>query len=114
MPHVKSGKLRALAITGAQRSPAAPTVPTVAESGLPGYQAYAWNSLAAPAGTPPAVLTRLSEELRTALAQASVQERFAVQGFAATWTSPADTQAFIGSEVEKWSRTVQLSGARVD
>lgn len=114
MPHVKSGKLRALAITGAQRSPAAPDVPTVAESGLPGYQAYAWNGLLAPAGTPPAVLARLSEELRTALAQAAVQERFSAQGFAASWTSAADTQAFIGSEVEKWARTVQQSGARID
>lgn len=114
MQHVKSGRLRALAVTGAQRSPAAPDVPTVAESGLPGYQAYAWNGLMAPAGTPPAVITRLNEELRTALSQPAVQERFSAQGFAATWTAPAQTAKFLESEVEKWGRTAQQSGAKVE
>lgn len=114
MQHVKSGRLRALGITGAQRSPAAPDLPTVAESGLPGYQAYAWNGLLAPAGTPPAVINRLSEELKTAPSQHAVQERFGAQGFAATWTSPAQAVTFVPSEVEKWGRTVQLSGAKVE
>jgi tripartite-type tricarboxylate transporter receptor subunit TctC len=114
MPFVKSGKLRALAITGAQRSPAAPDIPTIAESGLPGYQAYAWNGLLAPAGTPATVLSRISEELKTALAQPEVQKNFAAQGFAATWMSPADTGAFVKSEVEKWTRIVQQSGAKVE
>ena len=114
MPHVKSGRLRALAVTGAQRSPAAPELPTLAESGLPGYQAYAWNGLLAPAGTPPAVISRLSEELKTALSQSAVQEKFSAQGFAATWTAPAQTAAFVQSEVEKWAVTVQQSGAKVE
>ena len=114
MPHVKAGKLRALAITGAQRSPAAPDVPTIAESGLPGYQAYAWNGLLAPAATPSAVVTRVSEELKTALSQPAVQEKFAAQGFAATWTSPADAAGFVKTEVDKWARTVQQSGAKVE
>jgi tripartite-type tricarboxylate transporter receptor subunit TctC len=114
MPHVKSGRLRALAITGAERSPAAPDLPTVAESGLPGYQAYAWNGLLAPAGTPPAVVNRLSEELKTALTQPAVQEKFSAQGFAATWTAPAQTATFLETEIEKWGRTVQQSGAKVE
>jgi tripartite-type tricarboxylate transporter receptor subunit TctC len=114
MPQVRGGKLRAIAITGAQRSPAAPDIPTIAESGLPGYQAYAWNALLAPAGTPAAVVTRLSAELKTALAQPAVQERFAAQGFAATWTSPPEAASFVTTEVEKWGRTVQQSGAKVD
>lgn len=114
MPHVKSGRLRALAVTGAQRSPAAPELPTLAESGLPGYQAYAWNGLLAPAGTPLAVIGRLSEELKTALSQSAVQEKFSAQGFAATWTAPAQTAAFVQSEVEKWAVTVQQSGAKVE
>ncbi|HEV8688954.1 MAG TPA: tripartite tricarboxylate transporter substrate binding protein [Ideonella sp.] len=114
MQHVKSGRLRALAITGAQRSPAARDLPTVAESGLPGYQAYAWNGMLAPAGTPPAVISRLSEELKTALSQHAVQERFGAQGFTATWTSPAQVVTFVQSEVEKWGRTVQQSGAKVE
>ena len=114
MQHVKSGRLRALAITGAQRSPAAPDVPTLAESGLPGYQAYAWNGLLAPAGTPPAVINRLSEELKTALSQPAVQEKFSAQGFAATWTAPAQAASFLQHEVEKWGLTVQQSGAKVE
>lgn len=114
MQHVKSGRLRALAITGAQRSPAAPDVPTLAESGLPGYEAYAWNGLMVPAGTPPAVINRLSEELRTALSQPAVQEKFSAQGFAATWTAPAQAASFLQNEVEKWGRTVQQSGAKVE
>ncbi|GAC1529087.1 MAG: tripartite tricarboxylate transporter substrate binding protein [Ramlibacter sp.] len=114
MQHVKSGRLRALAITGAQRSPAAPDIPTVAESGLPGYQAYAWNGLMAPVGTPPAVLARLNDELKTALSQPAVQERFSAQGFAGTWTTPAQTETFLNAEVDKWARTVRQSGAKVE
>lgn len=114
MPHVRGGKLRALAITGAQRSAAAPDIPTIAESGLAGYQAYAWNGLLVPAGTPAAVIARLNQELKTVLAQPAVQERFSAQGFAATWTSPADASAFLKNEVEKWARTVQQSGAKVE
>ena len=114
MPHVKSGRLRALAITGAERSPAAPELPTVAESGLPGYQVYAWNGLLAPAGTPAPVVTRLNEELKAALSQASVKEKFNAQGFAATWTPPAQAASFVRSEVEKWARTVEASGAKVE
>jgi tripartite-type tricarboxylate transporter receptor subunit TctC len=114
MPHVKGGRLKALAITGGARSPAAPDIPTVAESGLPGYEVYAWNGLLAPAGTPPAVINRLSEELKTALAQPAVQERFNAQGFAAQWTPPAQASAFLRAEVEKWAKTVRESGAKVE
>jgi tripartite-type tricarboxylate transporter receptor subunit TctC len=114
MPHVKAGQLRALAVTGAQRSPIAPDLPTLAESGLPGYQVYAWNGLLAPAATPAAVVSRISQELKTALAQPALQQKFSAQGFAATWTSPADATAFVHAEVEKWSRTVQESGAKIE
>lgn len=114
MQHVKSGRLRALAVTGAQRSPAAPDLPTVAESGLPGYQVYAWNGLLTPAGTPAAVVNRLSEELKAALSQPAVQDKFSTQGFAATWTAPPQAASFVRAEVEKWTRTVQQSGAKVE
>lgn len=114
MPHVKGGKLRALAITGDKRSAAAPDTPTIAESGLPGFQAYAWNGLLVPTGTPAAVVARLNEELKTALAHPPLQERFGAQGFAATWTSPADAKAFLHNELSKWSRTVEVSGAKVE
>jgi tripartite-type tricarboxylate transporter receptor subunit TctC len=114
MPHVKSGALKALAITGAQRSAAAPELPTIAESGLPGYQAYAWNGLLAPVGTPPDVIARLSDELKKALALPAVQDRFGAQGFAATWTSPAQTADYVANEVDKWRAVAARSGAKVD
>ena len=114
MPHVKSGKLKALAVTSAKRSPAAPDLPTVAESGLPGYEAIAWNNLLAPAGTPKDVIAKLSAELKKVLDQPDVKERFGAQGFAAAWTTPETSTAFMQSEVEKWAKVVKASGATMD
>jgi len=114
MPFVRDGKLRALAITGATRSTAAPDVPTMAQAGLPGYEATAWNALLVPAGTPAAVQSRLSEALKAVLNQDDVRARFASQGFAATWTSPADTGQFIAREIDKWGKVVKASGATID
>ena len=114
MPHVRSGKLRALATTGAVRSPAAPDLPTVAESGFPGFEAIAWNGLMAPAGTPPEIVARLNAELRRALDLPDVRERFANQGFTATWSEPEAFRAFLQAEVDKWGRAVKASGATVD
>ena len=114
MPHVKAGKLKALAVTSATRSPVAPDLPTVAESGLPGYEAIAWNGLLAPAGTPPEVLARLSAELKKVLAAPDVKEKFEAQGFAASWNSPEDFGRFMSTEVDKWAKVVKVSGAKVD
>ena len=114
MPQVRAGKLRALAVTSARRSPAAPEIPTVAESGLPGYEAIAWNGLLAPTGTPREVLARISAELRTAIEQPEVRERFEAQGFAAAWNTPESFAAFINAEIEKWGRVVKVSGATVE
>jgi len=113
MPHVKGGKLRALAVTSAKRSPAAPDLPTVADT-LPGYEAIAWNNLLAPAGTPKDVIAKLSAELKKVLDQPDVKERFAAQGFAATWTTPEASAAFMQSEVDKWAKVVKASGATLD
>ncbi|WP_219216410.1 tripartite tricarboxylate transporter substrate binding protein [Variovorax boronicumulans] len=114
MPHVKGGKLKALAVTSATRSPVAPDVPTVAESGLPGYEAIAWNGLLAPAHTPPEVLARLSTALKKVLAAPDVKDKFEAQGFAATWTSPEDFGRFMTAEIDKWAKVVKVSGATVD
>jgi tripartite-type tricarboxylate transporter receptor subunit TctC len=114
MPHVRSGKLKALAVTSAARSPAAPEIPTVAESGLPGYEAIAWNGMLAPAGTPKEVVAKLNAEMKKALELPEIKERFAAQGFAAAWSSPEQYAAFIDNEVEKWARVVKVSGATVD
>ncbi|MEM5429196.1 tripartite tricarboxylate transporter substrate binding protein [Cupriavidus oxalaticus] len=114
MPFVRDGKLKALAVTGAARSTAAPDTPTVAQSGLPGYEASAWNALLAPAGTPPAVLDTLGTTLRSVLDDADVRARFATQGFAAEWTSPPATAQFLDKEIDKWARVVKASGATID
>ena len=114
MPHVRSGKLKALAVTSAARSPAAPEIPTVAESGLPGYEAIAWNGLLAPAGTPKEVVAKLNAELKKALELPEIKERFAAQGFAAAWSPPDKYAAFIAAEVDKWAKVVKVSGATVD
>ncbi|SDP23846.1 Tripartite-type tricarboxylate transporter, receptor component TctC [Ralstonia sp. 25mfcol4.1] len=114
MPFVRDGKLRALAVTGAARSPAAPDIPTMAQAGLPGYEATAWNALLLPAGTPAAVVDKLGEALKAVLTQEDVRTRFATQGFTATWTSPADTGRFVASEIDKWGKVVKASGATID
>jgi tripartite-type tricarboxylate transporter receptor subunit TctC len=114
MPFVKGGKLKALAVTSPLRSPAAPDVPTIAESGLPGYEVFAWNGLLAPAGTSKAVIARLSEELQRALQLPQVKEKFNAQGFAASWNTPEQFGGFLRGEVDKWTKTVKTSGATLD
>jgi tripartite-type tricarboxylate transporter receptor subunit TctC len=114
MPQVKSGKLKALAVTSGARSPAAPDLPTVAESGLPGYEAIAWNGLLVPAGTPKDVVARLNAEVKRTLELPEVKERFAAQGFGAAWSPPEKYAAFIQSELAKWAKVVKASGATVD
>ncbi|KLR57022.1 tripartite tricarboxylate transporter substrate binding protein [Diaphorobacter sp. J5-51] len=114
MPHVKASKLKALAVTSSQRSPSAPAIPTVAESGLPGYEAIAWNGVLAPAGTPKEVVDRLNAELKKALDNPEVKQRFEAQGFAAAWNTPAAYAGFLQAEVDKWGKVVKASGAKID
>ncbi len=114
LPFVKSGKLKALGVTSPLRSPAAPEVPTIAESGLPGYEVFAWNGLLAPVGTPKAVIAQLSEEIKKALQLPQVKEKFSAQGFAASWTTPEQFGGFLLGEVDKWAKTVKASGATLD
>jgi tripartite-type tricarboxylate transporter receptor subunit TctC len=114
MPHVKSGKVKALAVTSTTRSPAAPDLPTVAESGVPGFEVIGWNGLVVPARTPKDVVAKLNAELKKALDQPDAKERFAAQGFSATWTTPEKFGAYIESEHAKWARVVKDSGAKID
>jgi len=114
MPYVKDGKLRALAVTSVARSPAAPDVPTVAESGLDGYEATAWNGLMAPAGTPDAVVQKLNAALQKVLGRPDLQKQFAQQGFDADWMTPAEYGQFLDDEIRKWAEVVKVSGATVN
>ncbi|MEN9330407.1 MAG: hypothetical protein RLZZ484_1595 [Pseudomonadota bacterium] len=114
MPFVRAGKLKALGVTSPQRTPAAPDVPTIAESGLPGYEVFAWNGVFVPAGTPKAIVVQLNEEIRKAMQLPQVRDKFSAQGFAASWNTPDQFGVFVRNEVDKWARTVKASGATLD
>ena len=114
MPHVRTGKLRALGVTTAKRTPAAPDVPTIAEAGLPGYEQSAWHGLLAPAGTLQAIITRLHAEVLRALRSSEVAERFAVQGIDVIGSSPAEFAVFIKQDLAKYEKLVKTAGIRID
>lgn len=111
---IKSGKLKGLAITSTKRSPLLPDLPTVAEAGVPGYEADLWLGLVAPAGTPAAIIDRLHDETVKVLMNPQVQESFRQQGVEAAGTTPAQFGAFLKNEVQRWGKVVKFSGARVE
>jgi tripartite-type tricarboxylate transporter receptor subunit TctC len=114
LPHIKAGKLRALAVTSNVRSPAAPTIPTMAEAGLPGCEITSWFALVAPAKTPREIVARLNAEAAKILNQADVKERLAAMGVEPASSTPQALADFIKSETVKWAQIVKVSGARVD
>jgi tripartite-type tricarboxylate transporter receptor subunit TctC len=114
LAHIKSGRLRALAVTSAARSPELPGTPTIAESGYPGFDASTWYGLLAPAGTPVPVISRLNSEVNRALATKEVRERLASEGGETLGGSPAQFAAFLAAEHAKWGRIVRESGAKVE
>jgi len=114
LPHVHSGRLRGLAVTSAKRTPAAPEFPTVAESGLPGYEAVAWYGAFAPAGTPPDIVTRLNTEMVRILRTQEVRDLFIKQGAEAVTDTPEQFAAIVRSDVTKWGAVVRRVGAVAD
>jgi tripartite-type tricarboxylate transporter receptor subunit TctC len=112
--HAKAGTLRPLAVTSAQRSPAIPNVPTLAESGLPGFEATSWFALFAPKGTPAAVVAKLNQEVRKALETPELQKRFAELGGEIRPMSPDELMAYVRSEHDKWAKVVKTAGAKLD
>ena len=111
---IKGGKLKALAVTSAQRSAVLPDVPTVAESGLPGFEASSWFGLLAPAGTPKDIIAKLSGEVAKWLATPEAKEKLAAQGAIPAGLSPDDFMRHIASETVKWQKVVRDSGAKID
>ena len=107
MGNLKAGTVRALAVTGAHRSPSAPEIPTVAESALPGFEAETWWGIVAPAGTPHAVLAKLNTAARQALADDDTKKRFADLGMTNGGSSPEELDAYIKSEIAKWSKVIK-------
>ncbi len=112
--HVKVGKLKALATTGVTRSPSLPDVPTLAESGLPGYSAYVWMGLLAPKGTPQPIIDRLQRELKAVLATPEVSGFMNEAGIEMVGSTPAEMDAYFRDERNRWARIVKETGATVD
>ncbi|TMH44751.1 MAG: tripartite tricarboxylate transporter substrate binding protein [Betaproteobacteria bacterium] len=112
MPHVKSGKLAPVAVTSARRSHALPGLATIAESGVPGYEASTWYGALAPAHTPPAVIARLHAEIAKILADPALRARLADQGFEPVGNSPEEFGAYIKSEITKWGKAIRDAGIR--
>jgi len=114
MPHVKSGKVRALAVTTAKRSATVPELPTVAESGVPGFDISTWYGVWAPAGTPRDIVNKISLEIAKALKQPAVRERLAALGAEPVGNTPEEFAAYCQAELAKWSKIVRESGAKAD
>ncbi len=113
-PHLTSGRVRALATSGSTRTPLAPELPTVAESGLPGFEALVWYGLVGPKGVPDAVVRKVNAEVSRLLGLADVRERFAALGATPTPGTPADFSAQIKRDYDKWAKVMQSAGIRQD
>ena len=113
MPHVKSGKLRAVAVTSAKRSSAVPELPTVAET-IPGFEASGWYGAFAPAATPREIIAKLNGEINRLMRQPDVAQRLAGDGVEAVTMTPAEFGTYLHSEIVKWGKVVKISGATVD
>jgi len=114
LPHVKDGKLRALAVTSLKRSPAMPELPTVDEAALPGFEANTWHGVLVPAGTPVPIIARLNREIVAILHLPDVVERLSGQGAEAQGSTPEEFAAYIKSETLKWAKVVRESGAKAE
>jgi tripartite-type tricarboxylate transporter receptor subunit TctC len=111
-PFIKSGQLRALGTGGAKRNPVLPDVPTIAEAGVPGYEAVNWWGVVAPAGTPAPVVARLHAAIGEVQASADVQKQFSSEGAEIVQMSSAEFAAFIEKEMKKWERVVKQGGIK--
>jgi tripartite-type tricarboxylate transporter receptor subunit TctC len=113
-PHVKSGRVRGIAVSGPRRSPVFPELPTVAEAGVPGYETIAWGGVMGPANLPKEIVARLQAEIRTALASATLQERYRNLDTEIDGGTPEQFLALVRSETPKWAAVVRRAGVKVD
>jgi tripartite-type tricarboxylate transporter receptor subunit TctC len=114
VPHIKSGRLRVLGTSGTRRSAVLPEVPTIAESGVPGYEAHNWWGLLAPAGTPAPVIEKLHRDLTSVLASRETEKRFETEGAEVVRMTPAEFGGFISAELVKWSRVARGVGIKAE
>jgi tripartite-type tricarboxylate transporter receptor subunit TctC len=113
-PQAQAGRVRALAISSSKRSPTYPDIPTIAESGVPGFEVVAWGGIIAPAHLPYEIVKRLNAEIRTALASPAVRERFKALGADIDPSTPEEFRELARRETVKWAKVVKFSGAKVD
>jgi tripartite-type tricarboxylate transporter receptor subunit TctC len=113
-PHIKSGKLRPLAVTTKTRVPALPDVPTMQEAGVPGYESVSWGGIMAPAGTPPAIINKLHAEFARILKLPDIQERMEALGSTIVGAGPAEFSAFLQAEIRKWDAVAKKAGIRLE
>ncbi|MES2187396.1 MAG: tripartite tricarboxylate transporter substrate binding protein [Pseudomonadota bacterium] len=113
-PFLKAGRLRALAVTSAERSPLLPDVPTAAEAGYPSFTTTAWYGVMAPAGTPAPIIARLNAAINTALRDPALREKFAQQGSDVAGGTPEQLGSFLKKELARWAKAVKVSGAKID
>jgi len=114
LPPARAGKVRALGVSSLKRSPAAPEIPTLHESGLPGYEVVNWMGIIVPSKTPRDIVARLSAEIRAVIQAPEARERFLKQGLEPAGNTPEDFDAYIRSEIDKWSRVVKRAGIKPD
>ncbi|MGZ8156640.1 MAG: tripartite tricarboxylate transporter substrate binding protein [Burkholderiales bacterium] len=114
LPHVRSGRMKALGVASLKRIPAAPEIPTVAESGVPGYELSTWYGVLVPAGTPAPIVKTLHGAFVASVKAPDVRERLAKENFDVVASTPAEFAAYVRAEVPKWAKVVKASGARVD
>ena len=114
LPHVRAGKLRALGVARPRRSTAAPELPTIAEQGLPGFEAVSWYALVAPAGTPPDIVAKVQQEVARALQLPDSRERLAGLGAEPVGNTPAELAARMRTESARWAQVVKAAGIRAD
>ena len=114
LPHVKSGRLRGLAMTGRTRSRAAPDIPTVAESGVPGYESTLWYALLAPAATPQPIIKKLHAQTVQILKSSAVTEQLLAQGAEPVGNSPEELQQFLRTEIDRWTKVIEQANIRAE
>jgi tripartite-type tricarboxylate transporter receptor subunit TctC len=114
LPQIRAGKVRALGVASAQRSALLPDLPTIAEAGLPGYEAYSWAAVVAPAGTPKDIVAKISADLQKVMTQPDVKQRLSDAGAEAMPTSPEKFAQMLRSEIEKWGKVVKTANIKMD
>ena len=114
LPHLRSGRIKALGVSSAKRSPLAPEVTTIAEAGVPGFEYMTWYGMLVPAGTPRPIVERIQADTATIIHAPQARERFSTQGLDVYGNSPSEFQAYLGAELAKWDRVIRATGVRVE